>query len=346
MRDRSFAAIVEDCLQRLDRGESLPDLLADFPDLADQLKPLLLVAMASRAFAIPVPGQTAQRLGRNQMLAEMNRLENKKAFRKKSVIPPVSRWAGYLVSAARSRGFTRLAHSHRLAMVSLVLILSGGFFTLSASASSQPGDLFYKIRLGLERAGLVLQERYMIPHLEEPVEFRPVSWEMSGLFSDHQDPDSAMPDSFQDEYGFEDPDLQDELRDKEAEKDLKEEEKDLAAAEKEADKDLKEEEKDDSATEKDEEKDLKEDEKDEAAAEKDEEKDLKEDEKDEAAAEKDEEKDLKEEEKDEAAAEKDEEKDLKEEEKDAASGARESDKDEKKADKIDNQRVKDPKDKK
>ncbi len=268
MRDRSFAAIVEDCLRRLDRGESLPDLLADFPELVDQLKPLLLVAMASRAFAVPVPSQTAQRLGRNQMLAEMNRLEIKKAFRKKSVIPPTSRWIGYLVSAARSQGFTRLAHSYRLAMVALVLILSGGFFTVSVSASSQPGDLFYNIRLVLERAGLVLTERYMIPSLEAPVEFRPEPWEMAGISSDYQDPDSVMPDSFQDGYGFEyeDLDLLDELRDKEAEKDLKEEEKDLAAAEKEADKDLKEDEKDEAAAEKDEEKDLKEEDKESASA--------------------------------------------------------------------------------
>ena len=315
MRGRDIPIIVEDCLQRLDRGESLPDLLADFPAQADQLKPLLLVAMASRAFPVPVPSQTAQRLGRNQMLAEMNRLEIKKAFRKKPAIPPTSRWIGALVRAARSGGFTRLSYSYRLAMVSLVLILSGGFFTLNASASSQPGDLLYNLRLGMERAGLTLTVADQDPTngsnqlhqiSPEPWQFGQSDWALHQIYGGYQDleidsfdffpPNESMPFSADPA----DPDLA-------GEKHLKEESKEAAEEEREAAKDLKE------------------------------------DQKAEAEAEREAAMDLKEDQKAEAEAEREAAKDLKEEQKEAAQVIREAKKVEKEADKIEKERVKDAK---
>jgi hypothetical protein len=260
MRGRSFPTILEGCLQRLDRGENLPDLLADFPAQADQLKALLLVAMASRAFPVPIPNQTAQRLGRNQMLAEMNRLEIKEAFRKNPAIPPASRWIGALVRTARAQGFTRLAYSYRLAMVSLVLILSGGFFTLTASASSQPGDLLYNLKLGMERAGLTLSFTDQDPTNDpdrsgqaslETWEFEGYVWALDNIYTGNQDLDTDNPGSFGNDNESEnltaDPD------------DIKQEEKDLKEAEREEVKDLKEEEKEAA-------KDLKEEEKEAAEA--------------------------------------------------------------------------------
>ena len=172
MNGRRFSKTLEECLLRLDRGESLPDVLADFPELVEDLKPLLLVAMACRAFPVPVPNQTAIRLGRNQMLAEMNRLEIKKAFRRKPTIPLASRWVSSLVSAAREWGFNRLAYSYRLATVALVLFLAGGFLTINASAASQPGDLLYNFKLRMQRVGLIVPVENQVPSGEEvePVE--------------------------------------------------------------------------------------------------------------------------------------------------------------------------------
>jgi len=255
MKDRNFSNILEDCLQRLDRGESLPDLLAEYPELTDQLKPLLLVAMASRSFPVPVPSQTAQRLGRNQMLAEMNSLEIKEAFRKKSTVPITSRWIGGLINLARSRGLNRLAYSYRLAMVSLVLVLSGGYFTISASASSQPGDLLYNLKIGLQQAGLTLsiydeppsEGKQPIPILPEHWEFGGYVWDLDDIYGGLQDSGNGLPDLSNKESGSLIADPQDLKAEKEAAKDLKEEEKETAAAEKEDEKDLKEEEKETAA---------------------------------------------------------------------------------------------------
>lgn len=275
MSGRSFSIILEDCLHQLDRGESLPDLLAEFPELADQLKPLLLIAMASRAFPVPLPSETALRLGRNQMLAEMNRLEIKKAYRKNPAVPLASRWIGGLVSAVRARRIPHLAYSYRLAMVSLVLVLSGGYFTISASASSQPGDLLYPLKLSMQRVGLVLSDRnenfYEGDGQPNPINSQPEKLERSiwlpeGLYTGYQVPGDG---GSEDVAGFEEvfsaadllqeeketakdlkeaeKEAQKDLKEaeKETEKDLKDAEKGLAAEAKEADKELKEAEKED-----------------------------------------------------------------------------------------------------
>jgi hypothetical protein len=299
MKNRYFSILIEECLQRLDQGESLPDLLADFPDQAQQLQPLLLVAMATRSFPLPSPRQTAQRLGRNQMLAEMNRLEIKKAFRKKAAIPQTSQLIGSLASALRAGGFNRLAYSYRLASVFLVLIMTGGFYTLNASASSQPGDFLYTLKLRLEGAGLVVsyaEESFL--HPPQPWEFGQVFWALEGIppFFTDQETGSTQADL----DGGVDQETEKELKEaeKDAAQDLREIEKEIADAEKEADKDLKEIEKEISEADKEEDQESKE-------ADKEEEQDLKEEEKESAE-------DDKEEDKEESEADKEEDKETKE----------------------------------
>lgn len=137
MMGKRFARIVEECLHRLDRGENLPDVLADYPADAEHLKPLLLVAMATRSMALPLPSQTALRQGRRQMLAEMDQVGSGSA----STAPiqyRVKRWTTRLVNALRARGLFRPSPSYRLAMIALLVIFGSGWFVLYASAS--PGD--------------------------------------------------------------------------------------------------------------------------------------------------------------------------------------------------------------
>jgi len=252
-----FSAVVEKSLQRLDRGENLPDVLADYPAQAGQLESLLLVALASRAFPVPVPGQTAQRLGRNQMLAEMAELEGNGTLRKTPAAPLASRWVGRLAGALRRMGYNKLAYSSRLAMVAMVLILSGSFLTLNASASSQPGDLFYTLKLNLERSGLVwvTSSEDQLDDISLPAQSDSRSDRslvvLSGVNSMLTENDLSSPPP-----AFSESKLQEEKSDpfkadgkeiaaaeRDAEKDLRESEKAAAAEERAADKDLKESEK-------------------------------------------------------------------------------------------------------
>jgi len=136
MMPSKFDRILEDCLSRMDRGESLLDILAVYPDLADTIKPLLMVAMLSRAVPQPVPGYTALRVGKNQLLAEMASVQAEGGFlERKPVAPP------------REGIVDRLAR---------VVILAGGFFTFSASASGLADNIMQTLFFSFEQVGDLL----------------------------------------------------------------------------------------------------------------------------------------------------------------------------------------------
>lgn len=143
MMGKRFAAIVEECLHRLDRGEYLPDVLADYPVEAERLKPLLLVAMASRAMAVPLPDPAAHLKGRAQMLSELDQMASGPGATNDSMLDRGQKWIAKLVTAFRARSLIRPAPSYRLAMIALVVIFGAGWFVISASAS--PGVLFKAI---------------------------------------------------------------------------------------------------------------------------------------------------------------------------------------------------------
>ena len=156
IRKQRLSDRIEDCLYRIDRGEDLLDVLADYPDQGDYLKSILLVAMASRAFPVPNPDMSAQRFGINHLYSEMENLKANGLVRKTSDIPRIHHVIGNISQLIQSRNYGRLALSYRLATVALVLVFSGGFLTLSASASSRPGDALYGLKKGMQRVQQVI----------------------------------------------------------------------------------------------------------------------------------------------------------------------------------------------
>ena len=152
MIPNKFDRILDDSLSRMDRGESLIDILAVYPDLADKIKPLLMVAMLSRAIPQPVPGYTALRVGKNQLLAEMASMQAEGGFLEPR--PVELPREGILDRLARS--LKQLQPAYRFAMLSLVVILAGGFFTLSASASGLADNIMQTLFFSFERVGDLL----------------------------------------------------------------------------------------------------------------------------------------------------------------------------------------------
>jgi ribonuclease E len=138
MMGRRFSRIVEECLHRLDRGEDLLDVLADYPGEAEQLKPLLLVAMASRSITMPIPSQTAHRLGRNQMLSAMDSVSSSPVSKQAPFYQRARDWSTRTVNNLRAQFLVRPAPSYRLAIIALIVVFGSGFFAFTASAS--PGD--------------------------------------------------------------------------------------------------------------------------------------------------------------------------------------------------------------
>ncbi|MCK5795167.1 MAG: hypothetical protein KAH12_10695, partial [Anaerolineales bacterium] len=152
MMPSKFDRILEDCLSKMDRGESLMDILAVYPDLADKIKPLLMVAMLSRAVPQPVPGYTALRVGKNQLLAEMASVQAEGGFLERKPVEPSRE--GIVDRLARS--LKQLRPAYRFAMLSLVVILAGGFFTFSASASGLADNIMQTLFFSFEQVGDLL----------------------------------------------------------------------------------------------------------------------------------------------------------------------------------------------
>ena len=158
--ERHFIHILEDCLSRLDRGELLLEVLGSYPTLEGKLRPLLLIAMLSRALPQPAPRSTAIRKGKNRMLAEMNRMGAEKA----SQIPKSRQPAGEVVEGWLERipnpfqpgQVGNLNLGYRLAIATVVLLMGGGLLTLNASASGLPGGVFEYLNKGYVRAREVL----------------------------------------------------------------------------------------------------------------------------------------------------------------------------------------------
>ncbi|MCD4801612.1 MAG: DUF5667 domain-containing protein, partial [Anaerolineales bacterium] len=155
MNRHRFDLILEDCLSRIDRGESLQDVLDSYPALNGHLEPLVQAALMGRRLPKPVPSEDGFRTGKNMLLAEMNNMQQANGFRQKAKVPVPSvlteRWLGSLVKLFQVKRTTSLGPVYRFAMIGLVLVLMGGFLTVNASASSLPGDVLYDLKLGLEQ---------------------------------------------------------------------------------------------------------------------------------------------------------------------------------------------------
>jgi hypothetical protein len=114
---------------------------------------------------MPVPSQTAMREMNNLMLGEMNKIQEKKSFRKTDRIPVLTQMLGGLVSVLRAGGYLRLAPSYRLAMIALALFISGGFLTINTAAADRSGNLIKDIRSGFERVQWV----FINPDVDQPI---------------------------------------------------------------------------------------------------------------------------------------------------------------------------------
>jgi len=160
MNTYRFDLILEDCLSRIDRGETLQKILDSYPKLEGRLEPLVQAALRGRMQPKPVPSSGAIRIGKNTMLAELPALKRKDSIKKKETIlvserEPV-RWLEQFTDQILRRTGSGLKPVYRLVIVGVFLLLVGSAFTINASASSLPGDRLYDLKLGLEKVQMVL----------------------------------------------------------------------------------------------------------------------------------------------------------------------------------------------
>ena len=114
------------CLQELENGADLETVLARYPDLANELRPILKASVMARTMAVPAPSPDVIRRGRAKLLQHASEMREAKAAPRKRMIPI----------------FQRLAISLTLA----TLFLASGTGLVGASSSALPGENLYPVK--------------------------------------------------------------------------------------------------------------------------------------------------------------------------------------------------------
>ena len=131
--------VLEVCLQELENGADVEAVLARYPDLAAELRPILKVSVMARirGAAVSEPSPEAFRRGRAKVLQHAAQMrETKIAPRSRRMIPTFQRFAIALTLAA--------------------IFLSSGTGLVSASSSALPGENLYPVKLTWENVRLFL----------------------------------------------------------------------------------------------------------------------------------------------------------------------------------------------
>ena len=72
MKEKELNRLLDECIDRMNRGESLEDCLASYPEHAEELRPLLMAAYGLRDTAEPVPTAGAKRVNRRRLQQALN----------------------------------------------------------------------------------------------------------------------------------------------------------------------------------------------------------------------------------------------------------------------------------
>lgn len=133
MKNRQFNDILNECLDRLLKGESVEQCLADYPEQADALRPLLQVAVMTKSAASIQPHPEFKARARYQFRAALQEMAEKKSR-------PFFQWLPQWATAV---------------IVFLVLLLAGGS-TMVAAQGSMPDEPLYPVKLASEQVRLAL----------------------------------------------------------------------------------------------------------------------------------------------------------------------------------------------
>ncbi len=129
-----FDNILNECLERmLVNGEPIEQCLVSYPELADQLRPLLQTALAARQASAIQPRPDFRARARYQLNSELQAMETKRSR-------PSLGWQPRWVTA--------------IATVLILLLVGGG--TAAAAGYSMPDEPLYPVKLATEQVWLAL----------------------------------------------------------------------------------------------------------------------------------------------------------------------------------------------
>jgi uncharacterized membrane protein YgcG len=137
MADR-FDDILNECTERLLRGESVEQCLQRYPEQAPELEPLLRVAVAARRASSAVEPRPEFKVRVRHEAQSRLRSEGRKAVPKRTpALQWIPRWAAVAACVAM-----------------LFVFVAGG--TVAASSGSVPGDTLYPVKTATEQVQMKL----------------------------------------------------------------------------------------------------------------------------------------------------------------------------------------------
>ncbi|MBA3944840.1 MAG: hypothetical protein H0X37_09795 [Herpetosiphonaceae bacterium] len=135
MPDQNIETIMQECLRRLEAGETVDTILHDFPQQAAEIGPLLAVAVGLRRWQAPSLGETARNVALSRALAALP-----------VAVPTNPTRRGLL-------GRMRLQPVLLLALL-LMFVLGGFGGSVAIAQASLPGDVLYGLKRTSEQARL------------------------------------------------------------------------------------------------------------------------------------------------------------------------------------------------
>jgi hypothetical protein len=126
--------ILESCLQDLEKGVEIEDVLSRFPDHKKELRQILNAALKAKNKAVPAPSQAGVVRGRVRLMQKVVEIKQEKSATRKHAIP----------------FFQRIAISFA---VTATLLLSGTSL-VGASSTALPGQNLYPVKRGWENIRL------------------------------------------------------------------------------------------------------------------------------------------------------------------------------------------------
>jgi hypothetical protein len=156
MNTIKFEQILDQCLGRIQAGEPLQAVLADYPAQAERLRPLLKAARLGSQMPRHRASDQVRSAAEARLLQEFERMKNQANFGPAGTKPAFSRYSNQLwTKLTQFIGIKEnfdMKLAPRLAVYALITVLAAGFFTVNASASSLPGDPLYGLKRGWEQA--------------------------------------------------------------------------------------------------------------------------------------------------------------------------------------------------
>ena len=133
-KKKEFDNILDECLERLIKGETIEQCLASYPEQAAELEPLLQTVLVAQKASAVEPRPEFRERARYQFRAALQETEMKRGRRFFFGWQP--QWATAVIAV-------------------LVLLLSGGG-TVAAANNSMPDEPLYQVKLAIETVRLAL----------------------------------------------------------------------------------------------------------------------------------------------------------------------------------------------